>query len=77
MLLLSVSISLLRGLEIENCGCFGVFWPRRLGIQTFVEDSVMLGLSMLVLRQSCCTPGRQEVSSITRKRVQDGQDIDL
>ncbi len=51
LLLISVSISLWRGLNIANCGCFGVFWPRPLGFQTFVEDAVMLGLSLLVLRQ--------------------------
>ena len=53
LLLISVFISLWRGLEIANCGCFGVFWPRPLGIQTFIEDTVMLGLSLLVLRQAC------------------------
>jgi uncharacterized membrane protein YphA (DoxX/SURF4 family) len=49
LLLAAVSISLWRELEIANCGCFGVFWPRPLGVQTIVEDSVMLGLSLLVL----------------------------
>jgi uncharacterized membrane protein YphA (DoxX/SURF4 family) len=49
LLLTTVSVSLWRGLEIENCGCFGVFWARPLGVQTFVEDAVMLGLSLLVL----------------------------
>ena len=52
MLLASVSISLWRGLKISNCGCFGVFWPRPMGIQTLVEDAVMLGLSLLVLWQA-------------------------
>ena len=42
-----VAISLLRGLEIENCGCFGVFLARPLGFVTAIEDAVMLGLSAL------------------------------
>ena len=58
VLLVSVSVSLRRGLKIANCGCFGVFWPRPLGIQTFVEDAVMLGLSLLVLGQVRRAPGR-------------------
>ena len=52
LLLFAVSIGLWRGLKIANCGRFGVFWPRPLGVQTFVEDAVMLGLSVLVLLQA-------------------------
>jgi uncharacterized membrane protein YphA (DoxX/SURF4 family) len=36
----------LRGLEIENCGCFGVFWGRPLTAWTYLEDGVMLALSL-------------------------------
>jgi hypothetical protein len=36
----------LRGLEIENCGCFGVFWGRPLTAWTYLEDAVMLALSL-------------------------------
>ncbi|MDJ0790088.1 MAG: MauE/DoxX family redox-associated membrane protein [Myxococcota bacterium] len=42
-----VVITLARGLEIENCGCFGVFLARPLGFTTAIEDLVMLGLSAL------------------------------
>ena len=31
-------ISNLRGLDIPNCGCVGVFWPRPLSWVTVVED---------------------------------------
>ncbi len=36
--------SILRGLHLANCGCFGVFWPRRLGWSTVVEDLVLSAL---------------------------------
>ena len=29
------------GLQIDNCGCFGVFWARPLSIMTVYEDLVM------------------------------------
>lgn len=41
--------SLLRGLELENCGCFGVFFARPLGWRTVVEDLVTAGLSAWLL----------------------------
>ena len=47
MLVGVVVTTLLRGVPVENCGCFGVFLARPLGVQTLVEDVVMLGLSVL------------------------------
>ena len=44
--LLSI-ISIQRGLQLTNCGCFGVFWQRPLGWGTVVEDLVLMGLSIL------------------------------
>jgi hypothetical protein len=41
--------TLLRGLRIPNCGCFGVFFPRPLGWRTVVEDLAMVGLSAWLL----------------------------
>lgn len=32
----------LRGLELPNCGCFGVYFPRPLTGQTLVEDGILL-----------------------------------
>lgn len=44
--LLWLSAALLRGMEIQNCGCFGVYWARPLGIQTLVEEAVLLLLAV-------------------------------
>jgi methylamine utilization protein MauE len=48
--------SVLRGLRLPNCGCFGVFLPRRLSWSTVVEDLVLvaasLGLYGLVRRRT-------------------------
>jgi len=41
-------IALSRGLEIPNCGCFGVFWARPLTWLTVFEDIVMVGASYLL-----------------------------
>ncbi len=41
--------ALLRGLQIPNCGCFGVFLPRPLGWRTVFEDLVLVGLSAWLL----------------------------
>ena len=43
------SIALLRGLDIPNCGCFGVFFARPLDGWTIFEDLVMVALSALLL----------------------------
>lgn len=44
-----LTVALLRGLELANCGCFGVFWARPLTPFTLVEDSVLLVLALLLL----------------------------
>jgi hypothetical protein len=41
--------TLLRGLRVPNCGCFGVFFARPLGWRTVAEDGVLLGLSVWLL----------------------------
>lgn len=45
-----ISVAAVRGLSIENCGCFGVYWPRPLTWQTFLEDAVLLALAILLRR---------------------------
>ena len=40
------AISVLRGLRLSNCGCFGVFWPRPLGWTTVLEDLVLMAASL-------------------------------
>jgi hypothetical protein len=44
------ALALARGLRIENCGCFGVFWARPLTWMTVVEDLVVAGLSVTLSR---------------------------
>jgi hypothetical protein len=39
------AVSVLRGLRLSNCGCFGVFWPRPLGWSTVLEDLVLMAAS--------------------------------
>jgi len=41
-------IALLRGLDIPNCGCFGVFFARPLTWGTPIEDGVMIAVSLVV-----------------------------
>ncbi len=43
------TIAILRGLDIPNCGCFGVFFARPLDGWTIFEDLVMVVLSGLLL----------------------------
>jgi hypothetical protein len=40
------AVSVLRGLKLPNCGCFGVFLARPLGWSTAVEDLVLVGASL-------------------------------
>jgi uncharacterized membrane protein YphA (DoxX/SURF4 family) len=51
VLLSAVLVTLWRGMEIANCGCFGVFLARPLTGQTVAEDAAMLSLSLLVFWQ--------------------------
>lgn len=38
----AVTLTYLRGIKLDNCGCFGVFWPRPLTYVTLIEDAVLL-----------------------------------
>lgn len=42
------AVSVLRGLKLSNCGCFGVFWPRPLGWSTVGEDLVLAAGSLML-----------------------------
>jgi hypothetical protein len=42
--------ALLRGLELSNCGCFGVFWARPLTWYSPLEDLALVGLAILYWR---------------------------
>jgi uncharacterized membrane protein YphA (DoxX/SURF4 family) len=39
-------ITLLRGIALSNCGCFGVFWARALSWATVVEDLTLAAVSL-------------------------------
>ena len=45
MYLVWLALAYLRGLDIPNCGCFGVYWPRPLTAYSLLEDAVLLLLS--------------------------------
>ncbi len=45
-----MTISLVRGLELTNCGCFGVFFPQPLRWYSPLEDRVLVALSYLLSR---------------------------
>jgi hypothetical protein len=44
--------TLLRGIDVPNCGCFGVFLARPLTWWTVIEDLAMLALAVIILRQA-------------------------
>lgn len=52
------AVSVLRGLRLSNCGCFGVFWPRPLGWSTVVEDLLLMAASfgLVVLARPARAP---------------------
>ncbi len=52
MLLTAASVTMWRGIHLDNCGCFGVFLARPLGVQTLIEDSLLLLLSLWILFHS-------------------------
>lgn len=54
-------ITLLRGIALTNCGCFGVFLIRPLGWRTVAEDLMLAAISLvcwLLLRRAARQPAR-------------------
>jgi hypothetical protein len=45
-----LGLTLLRGVEVPNCGCFGVFLARPLEPSTLLEDLVLVALSWVLFR---------------------------
>ena len=41
---LLMTLSLVRGLDLANCGCYGVFFPRPLRWYSPLEDLVLVGM---------------------------------
>ncbi len=59
------AITLARGLDLPNCGCFGVFLRRPLTWSTVLEDSVMVAASIslfLLSREQRPAPGRSQAA---------------
>lgn len=48
--LIWLMIALARGLDIPNCGCFGIYWARPLSWSTPVEDLILLALATVMWR---------------------------
>lgn len=44
------SVALLRGLNIPDCGCFGVFWAHPLSLATVAEDAGLALLAYVLFR---------------------------
>ena len=55
LMISAVLITLSRGIEVENCGCFGVFFARPLGVTTLIEDLVMFALSIWAFNNARAT----------------------
>ena len=47
-----LSVTLLRGIPLANCGCFGVYLARPLTILSPLEDVALLVAALLVARRS-------------------------
>jgi hypothetical protein len=50
MFTLWAAMTLIRGVPVPNCGCFGVFFARPLTLLTVVEDLALVLASFLLLR---------------------------
>jgi hypothetical protein len=45
-----LTVTLARGIALENCGCFGVYLARPLGVHSPLEDLALIAAALLVLR---------------------------
>lgn len=55
-----MTLSLARGLELTNCGCFGVFFPQPLRWYSPLEDLVLVAGSVWLWRIVAATPAARE-----------------
>ncbi len=68
------TVTLWRGIELDNCGCFGVFLARKLGWSTVFEDAILtaLAIGFLVavtkLEQRAAFPALGAPSAGSRRR---------
>ncbi len=58
-----MAISLLRGLELSNCGCFGVFFPQPLSWYSPLEDLVLVAMCYVLSRYATARMGNTSSSS--------------
>ena len=42
----------LRGLQVDNCGCFGVYLSQRLSWFVLAQDALLLGYAVLMVRSA-------------------------
>ncbi len=45
-----MTLSLMRGLDLPNCGCFGVFFPQPLTWRSPIEDLVLVAFCILLAK---------------------------
>ncbi|MGH3849574.1 MAG: MauE/DoxX family redox-associated membrane protein [Pseudonocardiaceae bacterium] len=45
-----IGVALARGIDIANCGCFGIFLARPLHFSTLLEDAILLVLAVALWR---------------------------
>jgi hypothetical protein len=48
---LALTLTLLRGIALENCGCFGVFLARRLTVFSPLEDVALVALALILAQR--------------------------
>ncbi len=47
-----LTLALLRGLDIPNCGCFGVYFARPLTWLTLIEDAALIAFATILWRSA-------------------------
>ncbi len=45
--LMGLASAYMRGLALQNCGCFGVYWPRPLTEYSLLEDLILLAWAVV------------------------------
>jgi uncharacterized membrane protein YphA (DoxX/SURF4 family) len=60
-----MTITLSRGLELANCGCFGVFFPQPLRWYSPLEDLVLVGMCAALSRYATARTGAASSSSVS------------
>lgn len=51
-----MTITLLRGLDLSNCGCFGVFFPQPLRWYSPLEDLALIAMSLVLMGLAATRP---------------------